>query len=464
MRPIFFAALCLLLAACQGESPQQSLEDRVLALQEQALQDDTAWRLLESLTTEVGPRLGGTEGDEQAVAWAVKHMKELGFDRVWLEHVDFPLWLRHAESGRVLVPEVLELDLTALGGTPGTGGPLRGEVVHFATLAELEAAEAGSLDGKVAFISARMRRSRSAEGYSETVPQRSLGPFVAADKGAAALVIRSVGTDVEDSAPHTGNVSSSQPGVPVPAAALSNASADRLVALLGGKEPVEIELDLDVGFEGRGISSNVIGEFRGSADTDDFVLIGGHLDSWDLGTGAHDDGAGVAITMAAAKLVAGQQPRPARGIRVVLFANEEQGVYGGKAYAAAHAGELARHVLGSESDLGAGRIFEFRTRVVPEAEPAISVLEGLLEPLGIGRNGDSLASGGADIGQMRKLGLPVIDLRHDASRYFDLHHTRKDVLENVAPEDLRFNVAAYVSLLEWAASSEAAFGPVAPSE
>jgi hypothetical protein len=464
MPRLLITACVALLLACQPESGPRSLEEQVADLQEQAFRDDTAWRLLASLTKDIGPRMAGSEADARAVEWAASRMRELGFDRVWLEQVDFPLWLRNSESGRVLGGASYELDLTALGGTPGTDGALQGEVVHFYSLAELEAAEAGSLAGKIAFVSAGMRRSRGAEEYSETVPQRSLGPFVAAEKGAAALLIRSVGTDTENSAPHTGIVSSSRTGQALPAAALSNASADRLLALLSEGPAVTVELELDVGFRGQGRSHNVIGEFDGCGDGDEFILIGGHLDSWDLGTGAHDDGAGVAITMAAAGIAARQKHRPRRGVRVVLFANEEQGVYGGKAYAAAHADELSRHVLGSESDLGAGRIFEFSTRVNEAAEPEIARLAALLEPLGITRAMDAPASGGADIGQMRELGLPVIDLRHDASLYFDLHHTRNDTLDTVDPADLQFNVAAYVTLLQWAAASDVAFGPIEPSE
>ena len=244
----------------------------------------------------------------------------------------------------------------------------------------------------------------------------------------------------------------------------ANESADQLVALLEQGGSVSVAISLDCGIDGMGGSSNVIGEFDGSDPDQGFLLIGGHLDSWDLGTGAHDDGAGVTITMAAAKLVAELPQRPARGIRVVLFANEEQGIYGGKQYAAAYAEELSSHVIGSESDLGAGKIYDFRARVNQAGQAEIPRLESWLAPLGIPYNPVIPASGGADIGQMRKIGLPVIDLRHDASRYFDLHHTRNDVLENVDPADLRFNVAAWVTFIYWAASSNTAFGPVPPSD
>jgi Zn-dependent M28 family amino/carboxypeptidase len=428
-------------------------------LQAAALQDDLAWQLLSSLTTDVGPRMAGSAGDAMAVAWAQARMQELGFDRVWLEPVEFPLWLRRSESATLTAPRNQELAITALGGSPSTNGVISAPVVHFADLAELEAAEPGALAGKIAFISARMEASRSGKEYGKVVPGRSKGPFVAAGKGAAALVIRSIGSD-NNRLPHTGNISGTAEGQPVPCAALSAPDADLLEALLGKGEPVTMELELDVGFDGMATSYNVIGEFDGREAGTGFVLVGGHLDSWDLGTGAHDDGTGVAITMAAARRVADLSPRPRRGTRVVLFANEEQGVYGGKAYAAVHAGELDTHVIGAESDDGGGRIFQFRTRVSEAAEPAMALLGEWFALLGIPYLPDPPASGGADIGQMRKLGMPVVDLDHDATRYFDYHHTANDTLDKVDPSALKFNVAAYVTFIYFAAESSTIFGPV----
>jgi hypothetical protein len=463
-RLALLAAVCLaaLLTGCRDSGLDPELRRTVDDLQDAALEDDTAWNLLEDLTSGVGPRMAGTEGDARAVAWARRAMNELGFDRVWLEHVSFPLWYRRGESARIVGPEPGDLDITALGGSPSTGGVLEAEVVHFENLEALASADPGMVEGKIAFISERMPGSRDGSGYGKTVRQRSKGPFVAARKGAAALLIRSVGTG--EDAPHTGMISGSEEGEPVPSAALSNRDSDRLVTLMSSGVAVRVVLELDCGFDGLGTSQNVIGEFLGSGDSDRFVVVGGHLDSWDLGTGAVDDGAGVAITMAAARLVAGLSERPARGIRVVLFANEEQGIHGGKAYAAAHRAELYQHVLGAESDLGSGRIYQFRSRALPEADAAIGQLAGLLEPLGVPWVRDRPAGGGADLGQMRKLGMPVLDFNQDASRYFDLHHTRNDVLENVEAADLRFNVAVYASFIYWAAATDTRFGPVDPSE
>jgi Zn-dependent M28 family amino/carboxypeptidase len=457
-----FVALpaAVVLAACQPATPHT---ETINQLQTEALESELAWELLTSLTTDVGPRMPGTRGDALGVAWAEAQFERLGFDRVRKEKVTFPLWRRGFEQARVVLPRVQEFAVTALGGSPSTEGIVSAEVVHFPDLAALEAASPGSLDGKIAFLSTRMERSRSGRDYSRVVAGRSQGPFIAAEKGAKALVIRSVGTD-NDRLPHTGNISTSRSGPLVPSAAISNPDADLLVSMLERNDSVRMELRLDVGFSGEAESYNVIGEFDGREDNGEYVMIGAHLDSWDLGTGAHDDGAGVAVTLAAARLVADLPERPRRGIRVVLFANEEQGIYGGKAYAEVHADDLASHVIGAEADLGAGRIYQFRSRVRPEAEEAMDELARYLAPLEIPRQLDRPAFGGADIGQMARIGLPVVDLNHDASRYFDLHHTANDVLAQVNPDDVAFNVAAYVSFVYFTAETDAVFGPLAVSE
>ena len=461
---IRFAALAalLLLTACGNAPESGTLSDSVTNLQAQALEDQTAWTLLESLTTDVGPRMGGSDGDAKAVKWATDNMQALGFDRVWLEPVEFSRWVRNHESGKLLGSNEQPFDLTALGGSPGTAGAMQGEVIAFSTLEEFEAAPAEAVAGKIAYIGERMEQHRDGAGY-KIVSQRSKGPGVAFSKGAIALLIRSVGTDY-DGVPHTGNISDAVEGSIVPSAALSHPSADLLEQAMQSGEPIMVQLNLDCGFDGMAISQNVIGEFDGSGGNGEFVIVGGHLDSWDLGAGAIDDGTGVSITMAAAQLVADQEIRPARGVRVVLFANEEQGIYGGKAYASVHGSELDTHIIGSESDFGSGRFYRFRSRVSPKALPLVLELEQLLSPLGIPYDSESPASGGADIGQMRKLGLPVIDLSHDGTEYFDLHHTRNDQLDRVNPADIQFNVAAFATFIQWAASRSERFGPVEPSD
>jgi len=435
----------------------------VKQLQQDALASDLAWEILQSLTSEVGPRMAGSEGDKRAVKWSVDKMHSLGFDRVWTEAVKFPRWLRNAESAELLSPWPQKLFVTALGGSPSTGGAVEAEVIQYDSLESLENADPAEVSGKIVFLSTRMRKTRQGAGYGETVGNRSRGPFVAAAKGAVALLIRSVGTD-NDRLPHTGMMSGSEPGEPVPSAAMSNPDADNLEIVISSGKPVRIRLNLDVGFAAEVTSFNVVGEFDGSEDSDEFILLGAHLDSWDLGTGAVDDGAGVALVMAAAKLVSALPERPRRGIRVVLYANEEQGIYGGKAYAKLHEADLANHVIGAESDLGADRIYRFKTNVSPESEATIANLARYLQALGIEREDAEQAGGGADVGQMRRLGMPVIDLNQDASRYFDLHHTANDTLDKVNPDFLRQNLAAWVTLAYITADSTTVFGPIEVAE
>lgn len=461
LRGLAFALIAAVtLAACEPRGP---VDESIAGLQAEALDSELAWTLIESLATEVGPRKAGMPGDALAVTWAQAQFQALGFDRVRLEQVTFPYWHRGFERARMVVPREQELAVTALGGSPGTNGGLAADVVHFPSLAALEAADPGSLEGRIAFISQRMERTRSGAGYNEAVIGRNQGPFVAAEKGAVALVIRSIGTS-DNALAHTGSISTDREGPLVPAAAISNPDADLLVALLERGERVRLELRLDVGLDGRRSSFNVIGEFDGRENNGEYVLVGGHLDSWDIGPGVQAGASGVAVALAAAKLVADRPERPRRGIRVVLFASGEQGIHGARAYARDHVQDLASHVVGAEANFGGGRIYQFRSRVRPDAEAAMDELARQLRPLGIPRQLDRPALGGADIGQLRRVGLPVVDLNHDASLLFDVLHTANDTLAMVDPEAIAHNVAAYATFIYFAAETDTVFGPVAPSE
>ena len=446
MRFFWLLPVCLLvLLSCREAQTPDSLQTQVEQLQSEALQSDLAWSLLHSLTTEVGPRMAGSDGDLRAVDWARSIMESLGFDKVWLEPVSFPKWRRGSESAYLVTSYRLPLAVTALGGSPGTDGILSAEVVPFGSLQELIAADPATVEGKIAFINDRMSRSGEGKGYSQVVQGRASGPYVAAEKGAVALVIRSVGTDNNRLA-HTGAMERPEGRIAVPSAAISNPDADLLMSVLESGKPVELELLLDCGPDGAATSYNVIGEVTGSDAAAGYFAMGAHLDSWDLGTGAVDDGAGVAIVMAAAKIIADQPQRSRRGLRVILFANEEQGIYGGKEYARAHSHELDAHIAGAESDMGSGRVYALLASVGASEQAAMAELADLLAPLGIEYLPEQKAYGGADIGQMGLLGMPVIDLRQDASLYFDIHHTANDTLDKVDAEDLSQNVAAWVTL------------------
>jgi Zn-dependent M28 family amino/carboxypeptidase len=436
--------------AAEARIPAAALAE-VDALRTQALADATGWQVTESLTTEVGPRLAGSEADARAVAWAVAKFKELGFDKVWTEPVTFPKWERRGEKAEVLGAHAQPLVVTALGGSPG--GTVEAEVVRFADLAALQAAPAGSLAGKIAFVDYRMQPRRDGGDYANGSGIRGRGPSEAIRKGAVAFVMRSAGTDAHR-VPHTGITRFDEGLAPIPAAALSAPDADQL-ARLAALGPTRIRLALDCGWNGEATSYNVIGEITGSRRPREIVLMGGHLDSWDLGTGAIDDAAGIGISMAAARLL--KPLKPARTLRVVAFANEEQGLWGGRAYAQAHAGEIARHVIAAESDLGAGRIYGFDTSAWESSQEAVARIAGALRPLGIAPmpgQGDPES----DIGPMARQGMAWAWLGHDATRYFDLHHNADDTLDKIDPEDLAQNVAAYAVFAWLAAQTEGGFG------
>lgn len=421
-----------------------------------ALKDDLAWEITESLTTEVGPRLGGSPAEARAREWGAAKLKSLGFKNVRIETYRMPYWARVSESAEIVSPFPQPLAVTALGRSKATPeGGVSGEVVRFSTLLELQAAPETGLEGKIVFVDEPMARTQDGSGYGTAVRKRSQAAVEAGKRGAVASLIRSAGTDSHRN-PHTGGGLSGAGETAVPAAALSNPDADQLArALVRAKGPVVVKLDLQVETKDSVESGNVVGEIPGQ--TDELIVIGGHLDSWDLGTGAIDDASGIAITTAAAKLIDNLKGKPKRTIRVVMWGAEEVGIYGGKAYAETHKDDLDRHVLAAESDFGAGRIYRFDTRFGDEALPKAKVMEAGLRRLAI-TPGNNLAFGGADVSDIRNLGVPVVSLRQDGTDYFDLHHTPDDTLDKIDPEALRQNVAAWAAFLYMASEMEGDFG------
>lgn len=462
MRPVrTLLALSLLAAAPAFAATGLDAGDIAAAegLRERAMRGSEAWNVVESLTTEVGPRLAGTPADAKAVEWAKAKLQAMGFDKVYLEPVTFPVWLRHHERAEVLAPYPQPLVITALGGSVGTGeAPIDAEVVAFATLDALKAAPEGSLDGKIAVITNRMVRFKDGRGYGPAVGARSQGAVEAARKGAVAVLIRSIGTS-SDRFAHTGTMRYAEDVPRIPAAALSNPDADLIEHMVARGKPVRLRLDIAAETVADYTSHNVIGEIRGRDLPGEVVTIGGHLDSWDLGTGAIDDGAGVGITFAAGALIGQLERAPRRTVRVIAYANEEQGLYGGKAYAEARAaaGEVAAHQLGAESDFGAGRVYALRAGVDPAAWPVIAKIGEVLAPLGIATEATG-GSPGPDVGPIVAKGAPWAQLAQDGIDYFDYHHTANDTLDKIDPRALDQQVAAYAVLAYLAAETDVDFG------
>ncbi len=412
-------------------------------LRDAALNDGGAYTILESLTTEVGPRLAGSIKEQEAIDWAVAKFNALGFDKVYTEPVTVPKWERISEEARVVAPFSQPLLITALGKSASTpAGGVTAEIMHFATFEDLQAASTSDVEGRIVFISNRMERHRTGAGYGPAVQARGRGASEAARKGAVAIVIRSIGTD-SHRLPHTGGVNYEDGAPRIAAAALSNPDADQLERILKRGAPVSMHLNIQTKDHGTVEMANVIGEITGREAPEEYIVLGSHLDSWDLGTGAVDDGAGVAITIAAADLIKRSLPnRPRRTIRVVLFAAEEIGLVGARQYAEAHRNDVSSLIVGAESDFGAGPVWGLAASVRPEALLVVDKMAQLMGTLGVTR-ADRGASGGPDVGQLARIGMPVMDLLQDGTDYFDLHHTADDTLDKVDPENLKQNMAAW---------------------
>lgn len=447
------------LSAVANEAPSFVDKDLKVAaeLRERALNGSLDYDIVESLTTEVGPRMAGTPGDAAAVKWGVAKLEELGFDKVWTEPVTFPTWKRGIETAEVLSPYPQPLVITALGfsvATPEQG--LSAEIIQFDDLEALKAAPADVAKGKIVFIKRRMERARDGSGYGPAVAARGQGASEAAKKGAVGILIRSIGTDTHRMA-HTGVMRYEDGITKIPAAALSAPDADLLENMIRRGKPVIVKMTIGAKNGEEYTSHNVIGEITGSEKPEEYVIIGAHLDSWDLGTGALDDGAGIGITVAAAKLILDLPERPKRSIRVIMFANEEQGLIGGKTYAEAHKDNIENIITAAESDFGAGKIWRIDSKVKPEALPAVKQMAGVMAPLGISY-GNNNAGGGPDLIPLRGKGISVFSLRQDGTDYFDYHHTPNDTLDKVDPDSLKQNTAAYVIFAYLSAQMKGDFG------
>jgi hypothetical protein len=410
-----------------------------------ALAGGVAYARLAELTDTVGPRLSGTPGAAAAVQWALKRFGEDGL-QVHLEKVLANHWERGEERAEVLASPTaagLKLAITALGGSTGTPeGGLTAEVVEVRSFDELRAL-GGSVRGKIVLFQHTMS---TPAGYGEFAVFRHRGASEAARLGAVAALVRSLATGSLRS-PHTGGMEYAAGAPKIPAAAVATEDAELLHRLLS-RGPVRVRLVLGCRQLAPVESANVVAEVRGREHPEEVVLLGAHLDSWDLGQGAIDDGAGVAIVMEAGRLLARLKTPPRRTVRVVLFMNEENGLDGAKAYAKAHEAEVPRHVAALEADSGAGRPLGVSLRAGPGATALFAPWLGPLAALGsaaLTEGGD----GGADVSPLARALVPIVSVKQDTANYFDLHHSAADTLDKVNPVELA-QVAAEVGWVAYA--------------
>jgi len=419
-----------------------------------ALRSNRSIEMLTDLVTTTGHRFSGTPGAEKAVVWSRQTMTALGFDRVWLEPVMVPRWVRGpVEEATVLASkdrEAIALSVAALGGSIGT--PKEGitaEVVEVHSFDELRSM-GSTAKGKIIFFNRPMDRGHvnTFHAYGEAVNQRGAGAIEAAKVGGVAALVRSMTTGIND-VPHTGGMGYADSVVKVPAISVSTEDAEMLSGLLKAEGTVTVTLKMSAKTLPDVESANVIGELTGSEYPDEVIVIGGHLDSWDKGVGAQDDGAGCVQSIEALRILKTLGLKPKRTIRAVMFMNEENGLRGGIAYATKdRPGE--RHIAAIESDMGG-----FTPRGFGVADSVVhGVLAGwadLFEPMGadkIVRGG-----GGSDISPLMRQGVPGIGLLVDTQRYFDLHHTDNDILENVNERELALGAAA-MAILSYVISEE----------
>ena len=455
--PLFsgWFALQSMVATSEGSLLARESVAHAEALRDSAMQGSAALEIVTELTTEVGPRLAGSEAEARARQWALGRLSASGFQSIREEPFLLDAWQRHSEHARITSPYPQPLAVTALGGsvsTPEDG--LIGPVRLFDTLEALKRAPVGSLDGYIAYVGHAMQKTQDGSSYGYFNAARTEGASIAAERGAIAYLIRSVGTD-SHRFPHTGSLRYREDQPRIPALALSNPDADQLERIARmGQSPV-VEVAVSSSTRSAAVSGNVIAEIRGRDMPEEVVVIGAHLDSWDLGTGAIDDGAGVGITLAAMELIQAAGLAPRRTIRLVLWGSEEVGLVGAKAYRDAHLGELDQHIVGSESDFGGGRIW--KVSVMSQSEEGdqwFNEMATLLAPLGIAPGGDDEPGGGPDLVPLAAAGVPTLRLHQDGRDYFDLHHTADDTVDKLDGAALDQNVAAF-AVVAWLAADSA---------
>jgi carboxypeptidase Q len=477
LRVVFFLSLSLFFCAQKVEAQQtpaaassrtvspsptpavfsaQTLAD-LQRLQQAALTSDYAYRQVAHLSNNIGPRLTGSAQAAKAVEYVANELKAIGCE-VQLERVMVPHWVRGEETAALVqfpgqaANTTQKIVLCALGdsvATPADG--IEAEVIVVRNFDELRSLPREKVAGKIVLFNYPFDKQMAAEGrggeaYGEAVVYRADGPSSAARQGAVACLIRSVG-GADYRLPHTGQTDYANDAPKIPAGAVTAEDAD-LIADLVRQGPVRMKLVLtpqilpDVG------SANVIGDIKGSEHPEQVIVVSGHLDSWDLGTGAIDDGAGVAVSMEAANLVQKLRLKPKRTLRVIAWMNEENGLAGSKQYAKDHEKEWMNHFAAMETDGGAGHPLGINIKAKPEVKKTFGPVAAILQGLGAGVL-NLVEHCGADIGPMEKAGVPAFSPIQDSRFYFNYHHTAADTLDKIVPKELAEN-SAVVAVLAYA--------------
>jgi Zn-dependent M28 family amino/carboxypeptidase len=444
--------------AAMPQASQAELENfppllllQLSAIKAAALADDYAYREVSHLTENIGPRPSGSPQAKAAADYVAAELRQLGLE-VRLEPVTVPHWVRGAETAALVeyagqVPGTAQkIVLTALGGstsTPADG--ITAEVVVVDNFEQLKALGRDKIAGKIVLFNELFDKQKAAAGfafasYGEAVRYRAAGPKAAADLGAVAALVRTVGS-ADYRLPHTGF---SYPAG-IPAGAVTSEDAD-LIAYLAAQGTVRMYLTLTPQKLPDETGYNVVADLKGSAHPEEIVVVSGHLDSWDLGTGAIDDGAGVVIAMETAELLQRLHLRPARTLRVIAWMDEETGGSGRQAYTKEHSADFPHYVAAIESDAGAAHPLGFDAKIGPAAIELLRPVQNVLMSIGATVLQPSSSSPGADLDDMAEAGVPAFGVLEDGRTYFYYHHSAADTLDKIVPSELRENAAAMAVL------------------
>lgn len=437
----------LITAIAQGQTQDESAIKQIF---DKALVDGKSYAWLHYLTTEVGARLSGSPGAAAGVEWS-RHELESVADSVWLQPVMVPHWVRgQKEIGRILNTKKsgpIDVNVCALGGSVGTGpAGVSGTVVEVKSFDELKQFGERYIKGKIVFFNRPMdvKSVDAFAAYGGAVEQRGYGPSEAAKYGAIGVIVRSMGLNPEDY-PHTGGLRYAPNIAKLPAIAISTNHADRLSKLLKEERDVQFYFETHCETLPDAPSFNVIGEIKGSEYPEEIIVVGGHLDSWDLAQGAHDDGAGCVQAMEVIRLFKILGIKPKRTIRAVMFMNEENGLRGGLEYAKQAGLKKEKHIAAIESDRGGFTPRGFTMTATDPVKAKIRSWKPLFEPYGL--TDFSQEGGGADISPLEPMGVPVLEFLPDSQRYFDYHHTQEDTIDKVSRRELELGAASMTALV-----------------
>lgn len=437
---VVLLSMCCFLASAQIRSNEEAAR----MIFDEALQNGQSYEMLRYLSEEIGGRLSGSPQAAAAVEWSRQVMEQYGFDKVWLQPVMVPHWVRGAKEQASILSKRIgtrQVNVVALGNSVGTGpGGITAGIIEVKSFEEL-AQRRQEVAGKIVFFNRPMdpRVIDTFSSYGQAAAQRSLGPSEAAKYGAIGVVVRSLTTLIDD-VPHTGSTNY-QLNIPkIPAVAISTRDAELL------SERLRLEPSLEFYFETHSqmledkLSYNVIGEITGSEFPDQYIVVGGHLDSWDLGQGAHDDGAGCVQSIEVLRIFKELGIKPRHTLRAVMFMNEENGLRGGRKYAEEAQEKGERHLMAMESDRGGFLPIGFTLDMADAQMAKVKTWASLFHPYGIYQF--EKGGGGADISPLKPQGVPLIGFLPDSQRYFDIHHTSEDTFDKVNKRELDMGAAA----------------------